>query len=123
MNVTNQCTSGFTEPCFVCDASKKPFVIVIHVINKDAVLFAVASFGPHGARNNNETATTLTTRMSETPVFITWKRRDLETPHVRPRQRRWVVNTLSRRSSPYESGNIDLQIANPRITNLAGFDC
>ena len=58
-----------------------------YVFNKDAVVFAVASFGPYGARNNNETATRLTTRMSETPVFITWRRRDLETPHLGPRQR------------------------------------
>ena len=67
---------------------------LIFVINKDAVLFAVASFGPYGARNNNETATRLTTRMSETPVFITWRRRHLETPHLRPRQRQRVVNTI-----------------------------
>ena len=94
----------------------------IFVINKDAVVFAVASFGPYGARNNNETATRLTTRMSETSVLITWGRRDLETPHLRPRQRQGVVNTLSRGSRPYESGNLDLQIANPRFTNPAGFD-
>ena len=64
--------------------------------NKDAVVVAVAPFGPYGARSNNETATRLTTRMSETSVFIKWGRRDLDTPHLTPWQRQWVVNTLSR---------------------------
>ena len=94
-----------------------PFVIVINVINKDAVSIAVASFGPHGARNNNEAATRLTTRMSETQVFITWRRRDPEMPHLEPWLRQWVVDTLSLRSSRYESGSLDLQIATPRFTN------
>ena len=102
---------GLTHPPFT---GVFPFIFVI---NKCAVLFAVASFGLYGARNNNETATRLTTRMSEIPVFITWRRRDLETPHLRLRQCQWVVNTLSRRSSPYECGSLDLQIATPRFAN------
>ena len=43
---------------------------LIFVINEDAVSFAVALLGLNGARNNNVTATMLTTRMSETPVFM-----------------------------------------------------
>ena len=100
---------------------------LIVVINQDAVSFAVALLGTYGARTNNETAKMLTARMSETPVFITWRRRDVEMPHLRPRRSHWVVNTLSRRSSPYESGSLDLdncrldwwvlKIATPRPAN------
>ena len=105
------------------------FVLII-ATHKDVAANVVASFGPNGARNNNTTAMRWATRMLETSVPTTnsggrrWvvKRRDLETPHFRPWQRQWVVKALSRRSSRYESGTLDLQIAKPRITNPAGLD-
>ena len=92
-------------------------VLVINVINKDAASIAVSSYGPHGAFNDNEATTMLTTRLSETPVFTTWKRRDPEMPHLRPWLRRWVVGTLSPRSGRYESGSLDLHIGTLGFTD------
>ena len=68
-----------------------PFIIAI---NKGAVAIVVASFGPDGARNNNATAMRLTTRMSETPVLMAWRRGDLEMPRLRPRRSHWAVDTF-----------------------------
>ena len=68
-----------------------------------------------------------TTRMSETPLLMAWRRRELEMRRLKPRRSHWVVDTLSRRSSPYESGSVVLnnsrlgrcflQIPTPRLAN------
>ena len=87
-----------------------PFVITFNVADKDAALTAVDSSGPQGAYNDDGAATMSTTRLSETPVLVTWRRRDPEMPPLEPRQCRWVLGTLSTRSGRYESGSFDLTI-------------
>ena len=78
------------------------FAPFIFVINKDAVSLAAALYGPYGAGSDEET-----TRMSETPVLMGWKRCDLEVPRQLPRRSHWVVDTLSRRSDHCESKKLD----------------
>ena len=68
------------------------FAPLIVVINKDAVSLACVLYGPYGAGNDEET-----TRMSETPVLVGWRRCDNELPRKQPRRSQWVVDTLSRR--------------------------
>ena len=70
-----------------------PFVITFNVADKDAALTAVDYSGPHGAYNDDGAATMSTTRLSETPVLVTWKRRDLKMPPLKPWQCRWVFGT------------------------------
>ena len=77
----------------------------------------VAPTGPHGAYNDNEATTVSTTRLSETPVFVTWRRRDAEMPHLGPWRCLWVVGTISTTSGRYESGTVDLQIATLGFTD------
>ena len=71
---------------------------LIFVVNKDAVSLVAGFCGPYGAGNTEER-----TPMSETPVLMAWRRRDLEMPRLRSRRSQWVVATSPRRSDPSES--------------------
>ena len=91
-------------------------------MDKDAVSTVVAPIGPHGAYNDDGATTMSTTRLSETPVFVTWRRRDPEMPHLEPWRCLWVFGTLSPRSSRYESWSLDLQIATPEFADQLSTD-
>ena len=87
-----------------------PFVITFNVADKDAALTAVDYSGPRGAYNDDGAATMSTTLLLETPVFVTWRRRDPKMPPLKPWQCRRVLGTLSTRSGRYESESLDLTI-------------
>ena len=72
------------------------FVTTFNVTDKDAAAIAVDYSGPYGAYNNDGAATVSTTRLSETPVLVTWRRCDREMPPHKPWQCRWVLGLYLR---------------------------